>query len=296
MSFLWFLHDLRSPVLDVVFQFITFFGEELLIVIVMCGLYWCVNRELAYGVFLSFFVSLLLVQGMKIAFRVERPWLLDPAFAPVASAIAGATGFSFPSGHTQSAASLFGYLGIASSKKKWIVLSWVLVALVGLSRMYLGVHTPADVLVSMAVSLAVILLTRAFLKSSKPDTVLMAVLAALSLIEFVFGFMLYRRGVISYDNVADCCKAAGGCLGCAIALYWARRRVTFDTRTPKPWQQIVKLAVGLVGLILLQSGLKLLYTQSLPLDTLRYFLIAIWAIAVYPLLFTRVLRMPDTAA
>lgn len=289
MDFLWFLHDLRTPLLTYIFRFFTLFGEEVVIMCILCVLYWCVNKEFAFGVCISFFVSTLLVQGLKIAVRIDRPWILDPAFLPIGDALKTATGYSFPSGHTQSAASLYGYLGIASGKKKWMALSWLLVAMVGLSRMYLGVHTPWDVLASMVISLAVILLTLWWLRAGRSDTVLACVLGGLSVIVIVFALSLYGRGMIELHYVADACKAAGGCIGCAIGFIWARKAIPFPVKTPKLCQQVVKLLVGLAVVLALKEGVKALFGTSLVVDALRYMLIALWVLAVYPFLFTKVL-------
>lgn len=291
MDFLWFLHDLRSPALTAIFRVITFLGEETLPVLVLCALYWCVNKDLAYGLSISFFVSLLIVQGLKVAVRIDRPWLLDPAFMPVEAALETATGYSFPSGHTQTAASLFGYLGLASRKKGWIAASWALVLLVGLSRMYLGVHTPADVFAAMAISLVISLATLAYMRSGRSELILASVLGALSVVVLSYAITLHAQGTIETHYLADCCKAAGGCIGCAIGYVWAKRGIPFSTETPQPWQQFAKLFVGLVVLILLKDGLKLVFGSSLTLDAIRYALIAIWALALYPLLFSKLFRL-----
>lgn len=71
--------------------------------------------------------------------------MLDPDFQIVEAARADATGYSFPSGHTQNivgtTASIF-----ASRKETWVrIVCIVLMVLVPFSRMYLGVHTPLDV-------------------------------------------------------------------------------------------------------------------------------------------------------
>lgn len=290
MSFLSFLHDLRSPALTAIFRFFTMFGEEVIIVLVLSAIYWCVNKELGFGVAISFFASALLIQGLKIIFRIDRPWVIDPAFVPVAQALAGATGYSFPSGHTQTAASVFGYLGLASGKKRWIAASWALVTLVGLSRMYLGVHTPLDVIGAIVLSLAVSLLTLAYIRSKRSDTVLLVSLGVLSALVTALALILHARGVIETAYVSDCVKAAGGCIGCAVGFLWARRKIPFSVQTPRLWQQVLKVVAGLVVLLGIKSGLKIVLGDSLIMDAIRYFLIALWALALYPLIFSKIIR------
>ena len=82
--------------------------------------------------------------------------MLDPDFSIVESARAGATGYSFPSGHTQNAFSSFGCLGMWA-KGGWRALCFAIVVLIGFSRMYLGVHTPLDVGVAFVLGLVLML-------------------------------------------------------------------------------------------------------------------------------------------
>lgn len=101
MTFLWLLEGLRTPFLDKWMQFITCFGQELIIIAVICALYWCADKRFAYLLGFTYFTAGLCVQSLKITFRIPRPWILDPDFKAVESAVPGATGYSFPSGHTQ---------------------------------------------------------------------------------------------------------------------------------------------------------------------------------------------------
>ena len=162
MDFLRLLAEHRSPAATALFQAFTWLGEELFVVAVLCLLYWCVHKGLAYRLCLVYFVSGIAVQVLKITFRIDRPWVIDPDFLPVRSAMATATGYSFPSGHTQAATALFGSLLFLAAGRHWnrrrdkaaaCFLCAAAIAAVGLSRMYLGVHTPKDVMVSFAVSI-----------------------------------------------------------------------------------------------------------------------------------------------
>lgn len=296
LNFLYALQGIRSPVLTLFFRFVTAFGEETILVLVLCTLYWCLDKEMATGVAISFFVSTLLVQCLKIAVRIERPWVLDPAFLPVAEALGTATGYSFPSGHTQSAAAIFGYLGLASRRKGPAIAAWALVALVGLSRMYLGVHTPLDVLGAMVLSLVVSLITLRYVRRSGSLRSLLAVLLALSAAALALAFSLHARGIIDKHYLADCCKAAGGCIGCGLGLLWAKTSIPFNPRAGVLWQQAIKLLLGIAGLLIIRSGIKALLGSHLAIDALRYGLIAFFALALYPLLFAKVLERPAKAA
>ena len=152
MEFLHFLSQFRTDGGDILFQLITYTAQELFVVGIICWLFWCSNKRLAYTLGFSYFTSGLLVQGLKITFRIPRPWILDSSFQPVASAVPGATGYSFPSGHTQSITALFGTAALHFRKHLHQILCFVVIFLVGFSRMYLGCHTPKDVIVSFSLS------------------------------------------------------------------------------------------------------------------------------------------------
>ena len=92
MTFLWLLAGLRTPFLDKLMQFITYFGQELIIIAVICALYWCADKRFAYLLGFTYFTAGLCVQSLKITFRIPRPWILDPEFKAVKSALPGATG------------------------------------------------------------------------------------------------------------------------------------------------------------------------------------------------------------
>lgn len=107
MNVLWALSEIRTPFFNQVFQFITYLGQELFLIGIICVLYWCVDKRLAAQIGFTYIIAGLCVQGLKITFRIPRPWILDPEFKAVESAVGAATGYSFPSGHTQGGTSLF---------------------------------------------------------------------------------------------------------------------------------------------------------------------------------------------
>ena len=136
MTFLWLLEGIRTPFLDQLMQFITYFGQEIIIIAVICALYWCADKRFAYLLGFTYFTAGLCVQSLKITFRIPRPWVLNPDFHAVESAIPGATGYSFPSGHTQGATCLFFPLAL-KTRKFWtkyigIPFHWIFQDVLGL--------------------------------------------------------------------------------------------------------------------------------------------------------------------
>ncbi len=157
MSFLKLLEGLRTPLLDEILGAVTHLGGETAFLLAAMIAYWCYHKTFGYYMMSVGFTGTALNQFLKLICRVPRPWVRDPAFTIVESARAEATGYSFPSGHTQNAVTIFGTAArwFRSKAVRWTALAAI--AAVAFSRMYLGVHTPADVLFSLAAGAALTL-------------------------------------------------------------------------------------------------------------------------------------------
>lgn len=301
MEVLYRFAALRTPFLTAVFQCFTLFGEELAVIAVVCLLYWCFDKRLAYKTGMVFFLSGLLVQAAKITFRIERPWVIDPDFHAVQSAMKTATGYSFPSGHTQGAFALYGTFAF-SAKKRWKIAPWLLLACcVGLSRLYLGVHTPLDVLGAAGIALASVFIVCLLFRGGElriGDAPVACVLLVSSAAVMIYAFLLRHGGVVDAANAADCVKAAGAGLGFALGFYFERTYIRFDPREGGIGWQIGKVCVGFAVAIGLRTGLKLLLGESLAADGARYFLLVLWVIAVFPFCFKKIRsgRRPEKRA
>lgn len=291
MNILWLLSEIRTPFLDQFFQLVTYLGEELLVLVIICTLYWCVDKRFAYQLGFTYFTAGLFIQSLKITFRIPRPWVLDPNFKAVESAIPSATGYSFPSGHTQSATAL--YASFASiAKKNWQKIGFILCFLfVGFSRMYLGVHTPKDVLVSMCISLLFTWLVwrfQTFLLDKKQYTKMIAIILALiSAAVIIYSLVLLNQGIIDLKYAADCCKASGAGLGFAVGFYVERCHMDFDTKTKTIWGQILKLVFGLGGALFIKLITPHLIGESIVAEMIEYFILVLWVLVIYPCVFSR---------
>ncbi|ABX44032.1 phosphoesterase PA-phosphatase related [Lachnoclostridium phytofermentans ISDg] len=290
MEFLYQLESIRNPFLSGIFRLFTLLGQEVVVLAVLCFFYWCYNKKLAYRISFGFFLSAILVQGLKITFRIPRPWIKDPLFKPVEDAINAATGYSFPSGHTQAATALYGTLALATKKRASKIMLFLVIAMVGLSRMYLGVHTPADVLTSFVITLATILLVYYFsnFELTKDKKVyLMIGIGVFAIALLIYCVTLYTNGTIELAYAADSCSAAAAGVGLAIGWYVESTYLNFNERACSNRMQVVKLLIGLTVTILLKEGLGFILGASITGKGVKYFLLVLWIMIGYPCIIKR---------
>ena len=295
MDILKALASLRNPVLDKLMQGVTYLGEELVFMAVALILFWCVDKWKGYFILAVGFIGTILNQFLKLAFRVPRPWVKDPSFEIVESARNGAGGYSFPSGHTQNAVGTFG--GIArGTKKTWLrVVLIVLSCLIAFSRLYLGVHYPTDVGVALVTAVVLIFVLYPIMQKAKNDPRWMyGVLGCMTLV--AIGYLCYLNlwkfpADLDADNykegLSNGWKLFGALVGLIVAYSIDERKIRFREQAPLPGQ-ICKVVVGLALIVGLKSGLKAVFgmiSDGAFWDAARYFLIVVFAGAVWPLSF-----------
>ena len=153
MGFLRLLAAGRTAVLDGFFSGLTYFGSELAFMAAALLMFWCIDKRQGYYVFLVGAFGTICNQFLKLAFRIPRPWVLDPEFQIVEAARADATGYSFPSGHVTAAAAGMTALCLMRGRKL-VVPSVIVVLLMAISRNYLMAHYPSDVLFAAIIGVA----------------------------------------------------------------------------------------------------------------------------------------------
>ena len=296
MELLYWFETIRTPALDAAMSLVTRLGEETFFMVAALFVFWCVDKRRGYYLLAVGFTGTLINQWLKIVCRVPRPWVRDPHFTIVESARDGAAGYSFPSGHTQSAVGVFG--GVARFTRRWWVrcVCLVLLVLVSVSRMYLGVHTPADVGVSFAVTAVLVLLLYPLIESTLwfPGRmyVILGVLLGVSgaFVAFVelFPFPADVDGANLAGAVKNAWSMAGAVGGMLLACLFDNRLLQFPNRAPW-WGQLVKLLGGLVLVVLVKSLLKApllaLCGGHQAAHALRYFLMVLTAGALWPMTF-----------
>ncbi len=278
----------RSPALDLTFRGITFLGNEGFYLLILPLLYWCIEARLGFRLGLLFFASGYLNLALKELLAQPRPADLEPGINLIKEG-----GYGLPSGHAQSAVVLWGFLAYAG-RKLWL---WApaaaLMALIGFSRIYLGVHFPTDVLGGWligAVLLGAAVLILHFAAGKRLRLPRWLWLLAASLL---------AAGGIAVLRSKDTVSMIAAFWGFVVGYLLLSGTAAADT-AGGVWQRLFRFPAGLVVLLGLYLGLKALLPEEgqhlyLVFRFVRYALIGFWAGYGAPWLF-RLLGLSRRAA
>ena len=242
------------------FSKMTFLGEINTAIVIMAILYWSVSKELGSYLLMGWSGNRLANGVMKVTACAYRPWIRDARILPHGNAITTATGYSFPSGHTMNAASLFGGIAVRKDYPRAlrIVLGFVL-AFVAFSRIYLGVHTPQDVLVGAGIGTLVMWLTLRLMRwvEAHPGKDWLVVCISVGLGAAVALYAALKPYPADYDAEGklivdgakmanDTFKGVGYCVAFLTGWILERRFVGFSTEVPVQ-QKLMRAVIGLLG-------------------------------------------------
>ena len=293
MQLLYLLEKIRVPGLNECMLAVTQLGEETAFLAIALIVFWCVDKKRGYFLLAVGFAGTIINQFLKLLFRVPRPWVLDENFTILEQAREAATGYSFPSGHTQMAVGTFGALAVTEKRKKLAIIFWVLAFLVSFSRMYIGVHTPYDVIASAVIALALVFCLRdPVMKGGVKEMKLLiagCLVLALGLLCYVewWDFPAEMDGHNLESGIKNAYTMLGSLTGVAIVYLAERKYVNFETKAIW-WAQILKVLLGIAVVLIVKEGLRA------PLEALfgvypgravRYFLIVVTAGVLWPMTF-----------
>ncbi len=261
------LREITGGVLDNFFLFITSCGEITIPAMVLACIYWCFDTKIGTYLFFNWSMGTVACQFLKTLGCIYRPWVLDSRVHPIDSAIKMANGYSFPSGHTQTAVSVYGGMAKSFDNKFFKTLMIILVLLIAFSRNYIGVHTLQDVFVAFVLGLVLLFFIDKMMKwvegGKNRDLIVLAgvILSAVALLvyeEFKVYPMDYLNGVLLVDpdkmRLSSFPK---------IGLYFGvfggwivnRRFVNFDAKIGTVKEKIVRFLIGamILGIISTQT-------------------------------------------
>ena len=276
---LWFQQS--SPLLDTPFRLLTYLGDQEFFMLLLPMVYWCIDRRAGSRLIFFFLMSTVLNQAAKDLFDQPRPYEYDSRVRKLTHA----TGGGLPSGHTQGAVVIWGFLALYW-KRPWI---WCLAAalMIGipLSRVYLGVHFPTDLLGGYLIGFVLLLMYARFEAPitswlSRLPAPLQLVIAAI----LAIGFAAAYRGEGGYAVILG-----GAILGLTTGLVLERRIVRFEVGG-RWWQRLCAYLLGVVILFCIYFSMRALFGGLEPVALwrfVRYAAVGFWGAFGAPWLFVR---------
>jgi len=288
-SILLFFQNIANPFLDSFFELITMLGEKNILIAVIVWIFWNIDKKKGFLLSFTLLFSLFLNVVLKVAIHNPRPFEIIPEI--VGKRIQTATGYSFPSGHTQGATTFYMVLSFLI-KKRWACVTAVIISLfVALSRLYLGVHWPLDVIGGLLAGAAVaIIMYRIFNKlyDNSISRDLVIVLSAIGSLLILTVFLLINRFYFSGNLIiTDLMKTVGVFTGASLGFILEEKYVHFSTMGENT-KKVLRFVIGLASTLILLTGLKLLLPYIDAFHFLRYALIGLWITWLFPLFGKRI--------
>lgn len=265
---------MRSPFFDRLFTGITFLGEEYFAIVVICLVLWCINKKAGYRIGFTYVSSWVLNFVIKEILQVPRPCELDKNIMSVDPEAAG--GFSFPSGHTQSIASLSTAVALTFRKQWQYIAGTILILSMAWSRLYLGAHTLMDVAGGAVVGIAWIYTANKIFDYTERT-------GRYSSFLIIGAPMLVGMGFIQTN---DYYKIAGTLTGFMLGYILDSSYINYQIRG-RLWQRSLNFLLGMLVLLLIKAAGNKIFGESILADYLRYFLIGIWITLLAPILFNK---------
>ena len=308
-----FIHWLQTnfPQLEGFFLLISSLGSMEFYLAVLPLIYWTIDKRLGKLLGLVLFISLGINTVFKQTFRGPRPFWLDPTVGIIET-----EGYGIPSGHTQNSTALL--LLVASFiRKGWAwFLAFLLILLMGLSRIYLGDQFISDVIGGFLLGLIILLgiylwrryFATSFSKRILGQRLLFVIMVTLILV-LVYGVVVLLIGdpdlsapwseyipEAEQASKTEMATAIGALFGFSIGIVLESTRVRFRADGPLS-KRIARYGLGIVVTVIIWRGLGTIFPESplwlaIPLLILRYALVTLWASYYAPALFVR-LRLAE---
>lgn len=305
IDYLLFLQNFRNSINDALTPFMEWASMFAVTYLILFAVfyYWNIDKKAGLYTLVAYYFCMVLTPLIKLTACVYRPWIRDSRILPAGDAITTATGYSFPSGHTTTAAPLSGGIAVKTWKKgtRWISVVFVLfILLTAFSRNYLGVHTPQDVCVALLISAASLYGASklfAYLDEhpEKEDLLLLGgfIFCCLALVYITFKpypMTLNEKGELLVDPqkmMNDGYGDLGKMMGFIVARYVEKTWIQFKPMKDKT-KSVVICVVGLAGMVLLNKLVNPMMVGAFGSHWGKLFfsmLYTFYYIALFPLVF-----------
>lgn len=268
------IQSFANPILDKIANGITMMGEEAFFIVIIAVMFWCIDKKFGYRLGFILISSMIINGGIKETLKIPRVFGTEGIRT---LRIKTATGYSFPSGHTQGTAS-FWISVISNTKKKWsYILGITIIILVGFSRIYLGVHRPIDIIGGIVVAIIWVYIGNKifdFIEQGGKKSILLILI-----IPMIIGLLVFK----GHDYYVSVGTVVGFFLGYIVE----SKYIDFNEKSSLS-RNILKLILGISVVLLIKVVLKNILPEYLISDCIRYIFIGLWMTAGAPYLFKKI--------
>lgn len=270
-----FLESIRTDFLTVFFTTITMMAEHLFLVLLLAVLYWVVDKRKSRR--LAWFMLFNGVANGVMKSIVNMPRPFDKGVVkPIR--METATGSSFPSGHTQTATSFWMGSMLILKTKASIVLGSIMIVLTGLSRLYLGVHWPMDVVAAIAFGIIFTYFANLLMNEEDKFTEFHVIVSSLVCLAFLI-----------FNVEADLYKSAAALWGLCVGGYFEEKYIQFKVEGSRLYQA-TKVVIGIIGVLVIYIGMSKLLPTVKIISMIKYALVIFWIMAGAPYLFNKLMK------
>lgn len=282
MDILKFLEGMRNDFLNTLFEFITVFGEETLLVFLIVTLWFAFDKKFAQKLLFITMASMSVNGVIKNIAQVPRPFASGEVTCVRPET---ATGYSFPSGHTQNFTTWTSLTAMQLKKKWFTALVTILILLVAFSRVYLGAHYPSDVVVSVVIGTAFGTIgSIVYDKTENKQKLYIGM--TLILTPFAVLFMFDAEPLFE-----DFYKFYGMVAGIGVAVSFEEKYAPIGYDVSK-WKKVLRIVIGIAVAFAVKEGIKIFKVSdivqlSFVIDAVRYFLLVFAVMGLCPVLFKK---------
>jgi len=255
----------------------TYLGEKSTSIVIIAIIYWCVSKEFGQYFLMGMCGNRIVNGFLKVTACIYRPWIRDVRIVPYGNSMETATGYSFPSGHSTNAATLFGGGAIRKELPRILrIFLAVFFVLIAFSRIYLGVHAPQDILVGSLLGLLVMWLISKLMRwiEANPDKDIVVMLTGIGIAIVVAIYASMKSYPEDYDAAGkllvdgtkmakDTFKSVGMSFGFLSGWVLERRFIGFSTDAPMK-TRVTRLVIGLFGYYVVDLILSYFLKELIP--------------------------------
>ncbi len=287
---LLFFQNISNPVFDFIANVSSILGEQTILILLLSIVMYTIDKNKGFAICGSLIISLFSTGALKAIFKAPRPYTLINEIN--GKRLTTATGYSFPSGHTTGAAAMYSSLSFAIRKRKISILCAISILLVGISRLYLGVHWLIDVTTGLILGIVLSMIFYPILeRSAKDENLKFKISLYFSIICSIFSILqsiLLHLNLVDIVAFAPLMKILAFGAGGFIGICYEIKKIKFNIKgTIK--QKILRIITLIVGMLIIQTLLKLVFSENIYYigALIRYILIGLWLTAIFPKLFKK---------